>query len=239
MKQKLLLRLDDAADRMDVEKWQRMENLLDKYNIKPLVGVIPDCQDPMMMKYEKDGAFWDKVHRWIEKEWTIALHGYRHVYDSNDGGINPVNTFSEFAGHSCEEQAKRIRDGIRILRAHGVEPNVFFAPGHTFDKSTLKAIKDETNIRVISDTIAWDAYKESDFAFIPVQSGRVRKLPFKTVTYCYHPNTMTDTDFFKLEKFLMTHSKHFSTVIDAKDTKRRYSFVDKVFSKIYFSRRKK
>ena len=32
---KYLLRLDDASDYMDVEKWQRMENLLDKYGIKP------------------------------------------------------------------------------------------------------------------------------------------------------------------------------------------------------------
>ena len=41
-----ILRLDDASDYMDVEKWSRMEELLDKYQIKPLVGVIPDNQDP-------------------------------------------------------------------------------------------------------------------------------------------------------------------------------------------------
>lgn len=38
---KYILRLDDAAERMDIVKWNRMEVLLDKYNIKPLVGVIP------------------------------------------------------------------------------------------------------------------------------------------------------------------------------------------------------
>ena len=37
-----ILRLDDASDYMDVKKWQRMEELLDRYGIKPLVGVIPD-----------------------------------------------------------------------------------------------------------------------------------------------------------------------------------------------------
>ena len=30
------MRLDDASEYMDVEKWQRMENLLDKYGIKPM-----------------------------------------------------------------------------------------------------------------------------------------------------------------------------------------------------------
>lgn len=40
-----LLRMDDASDYMDAEKWQRMEELLDRYGIKPLVGVIPDNRD--------------------------------------------------------------------------------------------------------------------------------------------------------------------------------------------------
>ena len=48
---KYILRLDDAAERMDIVKWNRMEVLLDKYNIKPLVGVIPKCQDAMMDEY--------------------------------------------------------------------------------------------------------------------------------------------------------------------------------------------
>ena len=34
-----ILRLDDASDYMDVKKWQRMEELLDRYGIKPLVGI--------------------------------------------------------------------------------------------------------------------------------------------------------------------------------------------------------
>ena len=42
---KYIMRLDDAAEKMNVEKWLRMEQLLDKYSIKPLVGVIPACKD--------------------------------------------------------------------------------------------------------------------------------------------------------------------------------------------------
>ena len=38
---KYIMRLDDAAEKMDIEKWSRMEKLLDKHSIKPLVGVIP------------------------------------------------------------------------------------------------------------------------------------------------------------------------------------------------------
>ena len=73
------MRLDDASEYMDVEKWQRMEDLLDKYHIKPIVGVIPNNQDPDMVGvYPKDEQFWEKVQRWKEKGWTIALHGYTH-----------------------------------------------------------------------------------------------------------------------------------------------------------------
>lgn len=45
-----IMRLDDASEYMDVEKWQRMEDLLDKYHIKPIVGVIPDNQDSDMVE---------------------------------------------------------------------------------------------------------------------------------------------------------------------------------------------
>lgn len=63
-----ILRLDDASDYMDVKKWQRMEELLDQYGIKPLVGVIPDNLDSSLTDtYEQDPEFWDKTARWKEK----------------------------------------------------------------------------------------------------------------------------------------------------------------------------
>jgi hypothetical protein len=36
-----ILRLDDASDYMDLEKWTRVESLVDKYGIKPIFGIIP------------------------------------------------------------------------------------------------------------------------------------------------------------------------------------------------------
>jgi len=40
-----LIRLDDASEFMDIDKWTTMEILLDNYRIKPIVGVIPDNND--------------------------------------------------------------------------------------------------------------------------------------------------------------------------------------------------
>lgn len=235
-----IMRLDDAPEYMDVEKWQRMEDLLDQYHIKPIVGVIPDNQDPDMVGvYPKDEQFWKKVQRWKEKGWIIALHGYTHVFETREGGLNPVNDRSEFAGVPLERQKEKIRAGIRILRDHGIEPEIFFAPAHTFDENTLEALKKESNIRIISDTIANDVYFENGFYFIPQQSGRVRKLPFKMVTFCYHPNIMMDIDFLKLEGFVNKTIKAFCQINSNDMKKRKRNIQDCILKRLYYKRRKR
>ena len=77
---KYIIRLDDACEKRDLEKWGKVERILDNYSIKPLIGIIPSCKDPKMEKYSRDDSFWATVHRWIKKEWSIAIHGYDHVY---------------------------------------------------------------------------------------------------------------------------------------------------------------
>lgn len=235
---KYLLRLDDASDYMDVEKWQKMENLLDKYGIKPLVGIIPDNKDASLIyNYKQDLTFWNKVLSWKNKGWELALHGCYHKYTTKEGGINPVNKRSEFAGVSLDEQRKMIRHGIDILKQYGIVTNIFFAPSHTFDKNTLIALKEESNIRIISDTIANDVYFENDFYFIPEQSGRVRNLPFKLCTFCYHPNTMSDKDFENLEIFLKKYYFKFVAVKEIELKKRLKSLFDKLLHFMYFVKR--
>lgn len=236
---KYILRLDDACEKMDIEKWDRMEQLLDKYGVKPLVGVIPHCEDPMMDNYPIDSNFWSKVNNWISKDWSIAMHGYNHVYSTECGGINPINKRSEFAGVPLEVQKEKIRKGISIMREHGINPKTFFAPSHTFDRNTLLALKAESDINIISDTIANDVYYQDDFQFVPQQSGRVRKLPFKVVTFCYHPNMMKENDFVYLEQFLEKNAVLFTKFELIVNKKRKKSILDKILEKIYFLRKGK
>lgn len=232
-----IMRLDDASDYMDIEKWNRMEQLLDKYGIKPIYGIIPDNHDESLRgKYQRDPKFWEKMHAWEAKGWTPAMHGFEHKYVTDQGGINPVNKRSEFAGLSYEEQADKIEQGWKALNDHGFHPEIFFAPSHTFDENTLKAIKDKTTIRVISDTIANDVYKKDDFWFIPQQSGSVRKLPFKTVTFCYHPNTMADKSFEVLEAFFQQQKDNFVAYTRKLLSSRAYSVTDKILKTIYMMR---
>lgn len=227
------MRLDDACEKRDVEKWNIMEELLDRYGIKPLVGVIPHCEDPMMEQYPEDPDFWKRVKIWQSKGWSIALHGYNHVYSTQCGGINPVHQRSEFAGEPLDIQREKIRNGVAIFREHGIEPEIFFAPSHTFDKNTLEALRVESNIRIISDTVATKPYKESGFMFVPQQSGKVRQLPFQVTTFCYHPNQMGQAGFEGLEAFLRKNHNQFIS-FPQEATSRSKSVLDKVLGKLYF-----
>ena len=106
-----LIRLDDASEYMDYDKWEQIESILDKYNIRPLVCVVPCVKDSKIM-FEFNDNFEDILQEWKIKGWKFALHGYDHVLHKGDRGLNPVNNFSEFVGLNLENQKDKIRGGI-------------------------------------------------------------------------------------------------------------------------------
>lgn len=238
---KYLIRLDDACPYMDREKWQRMEDILDRYGVKPLVGIIPANADPKTMIEPEDHGFWEKAHSWEKKGWQIALHGYDHVCIS-DGGMEGVNPFwkrSEFAGLSLEQQQEKIRKGYAVLKEQGFEPKYFFAPSHTFDENTLDALRKETEIRIVSDTIGRYPYKRKDFVYIPQISGHCVKMLLSGIyTFCFHPNTMNDSAFGALEHFLVNNRDHFTDFesINIKGAKEK-SLLDKFIASVFFGLR--
>lgn len=241
-KTKYLIRLDDACPYMDSKKWQRIEDILDKYGVKPLVGIIPANADPKTMIEPEDPGFWKKARSWEKKGWQIALHGYDHVCISKEGmkGLNPFWERSEFAGLPLEQQKRKISNGIKILREHDVKPKFFFAPSHTFDENTLKALELESDIRIISDTIALRPYKKGNFTFIPQISGHCVKMPLSGIyTFCFHPNTMKDKDFNALECFLEKYNSFFSTFEDVHImASKNNSFIDRLMKFSFFTLRK-
>ena len=227
------MRLDDACEKRNIPNWERMEALLDRYGIAPLVGIIPHCEDPDMEGFPVDPSFWDEtVSRWVRKGWVFALHGWNHVCITDQGGLNPAQKRSEFAGVPLEVQKQKISDGVRVFREHGIEPAVFFAPSHTFDENTLEALKACSEIRIISDTIASKPYTKYGFTFIPQQSGVVRKLPFDTITVCYHPSVMREADFQRLAAFLAENGKQFKS-FEAKPSTRRCTLYDDLMRTLY------
>ena len=233
-----LIRLDDASDYMNTERWDRVERMLDENGIKPLVGVIPLNRDPMLLEFPNDPGFWAKARNWQAKGWRIALHGYEHVYSTDCAGINPVHHRSEFAGLSLEVQREKIREGVRLLKEQGLEPTAFFAPSHTFDWNTVEALRLESEIRAISDTVANDTYCRRGFTFIPQQAGRVRELPFKVTTICLHPNFTTDPELEEIEAFLKAHPGQFLDPGAIGQTTRKRNLLDRGYEMAYFLKRK-
>lgn len=218
-----------------MKRWNLIESLLDKYDIKPIVGIIPNNQDEKLKnKYGRDIDFWHKVKNWNSKGWAIALHGYTHKCISTSGGINPVNFRSEFAGVMLKQQKNKVLKGIEVFRRYSLDPKIFFAPSHTFDMNTLKALKEKSNIRIICDTVANDIYTIGEFYFIPQQSGHVQNLPFKVTTFCYHPNNMSKQDFKILEEFIKKYKYKFGSFEDLSFYDRELSLYDKFLRKSYF-----
>lgn len=236
-----LIRLDDACPTMDVSKWDRMEEILSRYRVKPMVGVIPHSEDPKQLIDSVDVAFWDKVTGWEKKGWAIALHGYNHCYTSNGGlkGLNPMWARSEFAGLPLVEQKEKIRNGVAIMRENGINPKYFFAPSHTFDENTLNALREESDIRIVSDTIALQPYSYKDFVFIPQFSGQCREMRMNGLfTFCFHPNTMENEAFIQTENFLHKHSSMFVSFDQLKLEKlNEKDIMSKMMSWLYFTRR--
>jgi hypothetical protein len=227
---------------MDSSKWGRVETILDQYGIKPMVGVIPHNEDSKQEIEPVHKGFWEKVHKWEKKGWSIAMHGYNHCYSCDGGlkGLNPMWSRSEFAGLPFEEQRVKIRNGVAILRENGVKPKYFFAPSHTFDDNTIVALREESDIRIISDTIGRYPYKKEDFWFIPQIMGHCVKMPIGGIyTFCFHPNTMNDAAFQNLETFLQKYQKHFTSFdeIELKDYESK-GIIDRLMSWAFFSIRR-
>lgn len=237
---KYLIRLDDACPTMDAARWQRMESLLDKNGVRPMVGIIPSNADPKQMIDKEDDLFWEKALAWQNKGWAIALHGFDHCYISSNAGINPLWNRSEFAGISLEQQKQKISDGVAILKNHGLNPKYFFAPSHTFDENTLQALRECSDIRIISDTIATRPYRKGEFVFIPQIGGHCVNMPLSGVyTFCFHPNTMNDDAFNALESFIQKHKDVFCAFdeLDLISLKGK-SLKDRIISLLYFANRK-
>lgn len=239
---KYLIRLDDACPTMDAKKWQRMEDILDSCEVKPMVGVIPANKDPKQQIDDVDDAFWNKVKNWEKKGWAIALHGYDHFYISEAGmtGLNPLWARSEFAGVSLGQQKEKIRNGIAEFRTHGIDPKYFFAPSHTFDLNTLQALHEESDIRIISDTIATKPYRKGDFIFIPQLGGHCAEMRLPGVwTFCLHPSVMTEENFVATEKFLEAHQSEMIGFDELELTNLKgKSLISRLLSWMYFTRRK-
>lgn len=188
----ITFRMDDICPQMDMDKFMVYKLLFDEYGIKPLLGVVPDNQDDFLKLNDDDPDFWPKIKKLQEDGWTIAQHGYQHVYCSDAEGILTQRKLSEFAGLSYEDQVEKILAGKKILETHELHTDIFMAPGHSFDETTLRALKD-CGFKYVTDGKSSLPYMYYGLKFIPCRYGVPLNLPGIN-TWCIHANTSTDKD---------------------------------------------
>ena len=221
-----IIRLDDATPKMNKAGWQKIESLLDKYHVKPIVGIIPESKDTLFY-WEEDPDFWtDTVKRWQEKGWVIAQHGCHHVYHNCANGVR-----SEFVGLTYDEQMHLIKKGHNALICHGVEPTCFFAPAHTFDDTTVDVCRDSGYFKFISDGYALFPYIERNMLFLPSIFDTAHKLlPVGVYTFVLHPSFTTEKELEHLEAFIRNNQKHFHPIpkiLERVNQNRQKNFVEK------------
>lgn len=207
----ILVRFDDICPTMNWEQRNRAVTVLERYNVKPLIGVIPDCQDEELLIDAPRPDFWQYIKDLQDKGYTVAMHGYLHKYDSATHGIVNVTPRSEFAGHSYEEQLEKIKQGKAVLEQHGIFTDIFFAPAHSYDENTLKALA-VNGFKYVSDGASSRTFVREGVLCIPCRSGGCPKIGKKGYyTAVFHAHEWVRPEkadgYIQLEKLCEEYSK--------------------------------
>lgn len=226
----LVIRLDDIAEKMNWYLMEKCEKLFLSYNIKPLLGVIPNNQDKEFDKFSKNDKFWKKIREWKKIGWEISMHGYSHVYDSETNKKDYFNYGgrSEFFGHNYNTQFNKIKKGTQKFKDEGINVRSFFAPNHTYDKNTFLALKN-SGIKYVIDGYGLIPYSEYGLDFIPQLFYKEIMLPFGIQSTQIHLNYWSNTDYENFEIFI---KNNYSKIISFDDaiTKINNSFLSKTIN---------
>jgi len=196
---RVIFRLDDITPGMDWDKFNRVKDIFQKYSVVPLIGVVPDNRDATLHVQDGCERFWEEINILQKHGWKIAQHGTYHQYVSESSGILGINPFSEFAGLPYEEQYEKIREGKHILEDNNIITDIFMAPGHTYDKNTIKALVCN-GFNIITDGLYKKPYLFEGIIFIPCRlQGYKNRGGLDTI--CLHTNFMSEKDIQYLEHF--------------------------------------
>jgi predicted deacetylase len=226
-----LVRFDDICATMNWAVWDQVERLLIELRVKPILAIVPDNRDADLECGPASSDFWSRVRDWQARGWTIGLHGYQHRYVTRDAGVLGLNGRSEFAGLPLDEQLRKLSAGIEIFRREGVEPDLWVAPGHSFDDNTMEALR-RIGLRCVSDGfLLYPGRDVSETFWLPQQLWRFRRLPFGVWTVCHHHNAWTRRDVERLRRDLVDYSAHMTDFdrVKAQYWARRSTALDRAF----------
>lgn len=183
-----LLRFDDLCPTMNWRLWADIEAELVKRNLKPILAVVPDNQDPELQVQSAVTDFWARVRDWQARGWTIALHGYQHRYVICHPGIVTTKKKSEFAGVPPAEQEEKLRQGMKIFEQHGIHAPVWIAPSNSFDAATVSLLPKFGITMICDGNFRFPFVCRNNLFWIPHQIFSFRPAPPGVWTVCYHHN---------------------------------------------------
>ena len=209
MSVKIAVRMDDITPDMNWENFNFFLNLFKEVGISPLLGIVPDNRDKALSCQEAHEDFYEVMVALEKKGFTLAMHGCHHIYTTKSGGIFPLNKYSEFAGLPYEKQKDLLMHGKKNLNANGIETDIFMAPAHSYDKNTLRALK-ELGFTKLTDGFGKRPYTYRGITFYPISFRLAGSLKKKTgvTTMVIHANTVTEADKAGYEKIFKEHGKN-------------------------------
>jgi hypothetical protein len=191
---------------MDWVTWEAIERQLVAHGIRPILAVVPDNRDPNLMVAPPALDFWDRVRRWQSMGYTIGLHGYQHVYVNNRRGLMKLTPHSEFTGLSYEEQDAKIKRGLAIFAEQRVRAEVFVAPSHSFDRTTLQVLQSHGLTTISDGPWPWPHLERGKIFWVPQQLWRLSPKPSGVWTACHHPNEWKEEDLAHFVKLVGQYS---------------------------------
>ena len=226
-----VLRFDDINPKMNWERFYKIKLIINKYNIKSILGVIPKCEDSEISIFPENKNFIFDLQMMKSNGDLIAQHGYRHITDSNNKGLYGNEKRSEFAGLDYQTQYERIDKGKKILLANNLWQPIFMAPIHTFDKTTIKVLR-KLNFRLITDGFSRYPYEFNGIKMIPqISSMPLPKYLPLISQLCIHINNLSDDKLKYLINFIEKNNHLFISPIDALKFERNsifYKFENKI-----------
>jgi predicted deacetylase len=243
-----IIRWDDISPYQDKERFQSLVELFLGYEIPATLGIIPENQD-LTIQFA-NGNQMEFVHRLKELEkvgWEIAQHGYRHIKNSDDGGVLNLNSASEFAGRRYSEQLDDLLKGKSILIDYGFNPVTFIPPWHSYDTITLKALA-KAGFKVLSDGLFLFPRMTCSLLHLPMifwsVPRRIRALNLlgSIYTVCLHPHLISDHHLRELERFFRDEKPQVvtaSSLLEEADRLTRPSIKKKILDPVFVKSYKK
>ena len=229
---KIAVRFDDICPTMEKYRFKKVVDLLKKYNVVGLLGIVPFNKDTDLICGDEDQDFWDDMIKLQSEGWVIGLHGVEHKLTNYGKSYVSNRMDSEFAGVSYENQLKNITRGILELHRRGLEPEVFFAPAHSFDLNTIKAVG-SAGIKIISDGRSHYSYEYRNIKFVPCRVYGLPRKPRGYVTIALHTNQIDEKKFEELSLFLQNNKESLCNYSYLMGLKAHNSIIQKIDEVIY------